>query len=104
LYNLFLSMCRQPSISTLFPYTTLFRSRDYHYKKQEEKHYRPFESHSFEILMVHVDPRLRVLRWLEKLLNPLFYSLGAVWVVGLKDRKSTRLNSVTLESRMPSSA
>ena len=41
--------------------------------------------------MVHVDPRLRVLRWLEKLLNPLFYSLGAVWVVGLNGDAMQRI-------------
>src|SRR5207247_11218890 len=56
--------------------------RDDHDKEQKEKHYRAFKPHGLEVLMVHVDPGLRVLWWLEKLLDGLFYALGAVWVIG----------------------
>ena len=59
------------------------KSRDDHDKEQKEKHYASLEPHRFEILVVHVNPGLRVLWRFEKLLDRLFYPLGAVWVIGL---------------------
>ena len=41
---------------------------------------------------------------LEENLNYSDVTMAAVWPNRFADRKSTRLNSVTLESRMPSSA
>ena len=49
----------------------------------QEKHNRALEPHRFEVLAVHIDPGLRVLWRLEKLLNRLFDPFGAVGVVGL---------------------
>ena len=57
--------------------------RDDHDEEQQEKHNRALEPHGFEVLMIHVDPSLCVLRGFEKLLHCLFYALGAVWVICL---------------------
>src|SRR5215467_12733291 len=71
----FFLMIRRPPRSTLFPYTTLFRSRRQHVLLDIDPH-RP--------LAERADPVTRVLQ--------------------PRDRKSTRLNSSHLVSRMPSSA
>ena len=63
--------------------------RDDHDEKQKEKHHGALETDGFEVLMVHVDPSLRELGWLEKLFNRLFYPLGAVRIVGL-DRNTVQ--------------
>src|SRR6266542_6063533 len=55
---------------------------DDHDEEQQEKHHGALESHGFEKLAVHVDPGLRVFGRLEKLSYCLFYTLGAVRVVG----------------------
>src|SRR2546422_2346630 len=62
-------MIRRPPRSTLFPYTTLFRSHIFHYEIGE-------------------DARLRRLPLLPLPLSPALFSL-----VPRGDRKSTRLNS-----------
>ena len=57
--------------------------RDDHDEEQQEKHHRALEPHGFEILVVHVDPGLRVFGRLEKLFDCLFHPLSAVGIVGL---------------------
>ena len=52
-------------------------------KEQQEKHHRALEPNRFEILAIHVDPRLRVFWRLEKLLDLLFHALGPIRVVSL---------------------
>src|SRR5687768_18103574 len=69
-------MIRRPPRSTLFPYTTLFRSAEKrlgaaNVGRLEEKWRFPPQNAKFEIGVVHATPS----------------------VVGGKDRKSTRLNS-----------
>src|SRR5207249_12310753 len=80
--SLFFSMLRRPPRSTLFPYTTLFRSL--------RPHRRPPREGVFEGRLPGEPAAARVRH------------------VGRRpdrgDRKSTRLNSVTFRSRMPSSA
>src|SRR6266850_2208003 len=58
-------------------------SRHDHDEEQKEEHHRAFQPHRFEILAIHIDPGLGVLRRLEELLDLLFHAFGAVWVVGL---------------------
>src|SRR5256885_12095373 len=64
-------MIRRPPRSTLFPYTTLFRSRRSCRKQREKPWYRSLNSHTLLVLRFTADQ----------------YSYP------LKDRKSTRLNS-----------
>src|SRR5699024_12259082 len=78
----FLLTIRLPPTSTLFPYTTLFRSP----KSKFGKVFFPI-SYPINNLVGH---------------RTLTHSLPFALVLG--DRKSTRLNSVTFRSRMPSSA
>ena len=59
------------------------KSRHDHDEEQKEKHHRAFQPHRFEILAIHVDPGLGVLRRLKELLDLLFHAFGAVRVVGL---------------------
>src|SRR5688572_33202926 len=89
LFLFFFLMIRRPPRSTLFPYTTLFRSHG------------GLTSHAAVVARgmgtpcvtgceaLHVDVRKKIAR-----------------LPGheLQDRKSTRLNSSTVKSRMPSSA
>src|SRR5690606_41931030 len=81
--HFFFSMTRSPPTSTLFPYTTLFRSRP-----------RARARRSFPLL-----PRrpVRVLRWLHQHRVERAELLGvderADRGVEVRDRKSTRLNS-----------
>src|SRR3989442_9350533 len=81
-------MIRRPPRSTLFPYTTLFRSRDFALVGRGTP--APFDS-----------PRQLVAtglyRWVR---NPMYLSAlsllvgeAALRYIGLRDRKSTRLNS-----------
>src|SRR2546430_13737269 len=70
-------MIRRPPRSTLFPYTTLFRSLE---------------------RAVSIAPG-NTLFWAQ-----LGQAYALVGRVGQADRKSTRLNSSTVKSRMPSSA
>src|SRR5205814_9720608 len=59
------------------------KSRDDHDEEQKEKHHRAFQPHRFEILAIHIDPGLGILRRLEELLDLLFHAFGAVWILGL---------------------
>src|SRR6266550_7597053 len=59
------------------------KSRHDHDEEQKEKHHRALQPHRFEILAIHIDPGLGVLRRLEELLDLLFHAFGAIWVVGL---------------------
>src|SRR3712207_9508541 len=87
IFIFFFLMIRRPPRSTLFPYTTLFRSHE-----EEESHHvdRPANrgpgARTVGIGRRRVEEQDRV------------EELDAL------DRKSTRLNSVTPISRMPSSA
>src|SRR5437016_2625075 len=55
--------------------------RNEHDEEQQEKHHSALEPHCFEKLAVHVDPGLRVLRWLKKSFDCLFHALSAVGVL-----------------------
>src|SRR2546430_12772519 len=66
-------MIRRPPRSTLFPYTTLFRSARSHRRALSRVHRKPQEPHGRELTDARFDERGRV--------------------VGRTDRKSTRLNS-----------
>src|SRR3712207_9038584 len=78
-YVFFFLMIRRPPRSTLFPYTTLFRSREADERRLAED---------------HLPRRGRGRRG----------GGGAPRDQGVPDRKSTRLNSSHAISRMPSSA
>src|SRR2546425_12958095 len=86
--TLFFLMIRRPPRSTLFPYTTLFRSLG-----------QPADTHQL-LLVDGPDAAERVG----------FHALVHLFIgiqfrpAARKDRKSTRLNSSTATSRMPSSA
>src|SRR5206468_11091256 len=76
----FFLMIRRPPRSTLFPYTTLFRS-------------------------LHQSRERVQFAYMEFLQESQRVDSGALQVDRKRlDRKSTRLNSVTIRSRMPSSA
>src|SRR5581483_397099 len=57
------------------------KRRDNYDEKQQEKHHAALETHGFKELVVHVNPGLCVLWWLEKRFNGPFDPLGAIWVV-----------------------
>src|SRR3712207_7966484 len=77
-------MIRRPPRSTLFPYTTLFRSRDILYNKLLKMgiHYNETTSTS-EVIQVAIDGIEQLEMYFGKYLPQFFY----------RDRKSTRLNS-----------
>src|SRR5437899_10135545 len=73
-FHLFFLLSRRPPRSTLFPYTTLFRSRrDVHGKRER----RVSSRIGRELLAVHRQPFLQLVRRIDE----------------RRDRKSTRLNS-----------
>src|SRR5688572_31868010 len=86
-------MIRRPPRSTLFPYTTLFRSRDDGLEQRPAEHLAArearcalagvVEEHDASVLVEHADERLRGLH----------ESLGERIAELERDRKSTRLNS-----------
>src|SRR5688572_32209051 len=75
-------MLRRPPRSTLFPYTTLFRSRNLHLKRIE--HISRLGPHLAVVDEVK-EPRDRVLRK--------HLAADVDVLIGAQDRKSTRLNS-----------
>src|SRR3712207_8514479 len=97
-------MIRRPPRSTLFPYTTLFRSDGNGVvdvepggeladrRLLEEHAHRDLDAECLASGADEASGEQRVAAQLEKV------------VVDAQDRKSTRLNSVTPISRMPSSA
>src|SRR5206468_12754218 len=96
--HIFLFMTRRPPRSTLFPYTTLFRSRNgkngisvYHSREIEVTNNSARENKQNGVIIQ----------------NPGGIATQTISVIGNtsdKDRKSTRLTPVTIRSRMPSSA
>src|SRR5690242_20871393 len=76
-------MIRRPPRSTLFPYTTLFRSDDLDAGAQAERPLEPF------LHRRRVELALDLHRQLVEPVRPLDDQL----IVRLEDRKSTRLNS-----------
>src|SRR5260221_7818585 len=76
-------MIRRPPRSTLFPYTTLFRSDQVWWQQKEN------QAMSIEEYAGAIVPRLRSLR-MRVLLEPGRFLVGNA---GVLDRKSTRLNS-----------
>src|SRR5690349_23020327 len=84
-------MIRRPPISTLFPYTTLFRSVDAGKEKSEwfcpdaENSYVSATKSQLSIAYARKDDRL------------FYVCSGTSAVVSPKDRKSTRLNSSHVE-------
>src|SRR3712207_8614138 len=85
-------MIRRPPRSTLFPYTTLFRSDLHVHRRLGRK-----RASAFLRLAEHLVRRLHCLESLRRLLVARggvgMISLGEAAVSGLEDRKSTRLNS-----------
>src|SRR5258705_9158911 len=73
----FFLMIRRPPRSTLFPYTTLFRSRDLDRRERSPRARGP----------TNAAPRLRLI---FVLIRSVFQNGGTSW---RRDRKSTRLNS-----------
>src|ERR1043166_5627573 len=59
------------------------KGRDDDDKEEQEKHYIALQSDRFEELLVEIDPRLRVLGRLKKLLDRLFYMVGGIRIVRL---------------------
>src|SRR5207253_10605254 len=92
---LFSLMPRRPPRSTLFPYTTLFRSWIAAEGQLTDPRVRPLRLRSG---VGHLAARVR-----QAVLLPLALEYP-FWEERTPDRKSTRLNSVTWPSRMPSSA
>src|SRR5205085_12055751 len=93
---------RLPPSSTLFPYTTLFRSIAYHVEKGADitvgvVEVPARESRNFGVLTA--TEWNRVTKFAEKPEAP-----DTLNLVTRLDRKSTRLNSSHSQSRMPSSA
>src|SRR5256885_12093579 len=86
-------MIRRPPRSTLFPYTTLFRSASRELKKAEDAAKKlgiPKAYGSYEQLLADNE--------IEAIYNPLPNHLHVPWSIkaaeaGKQDRKSTRLNS-----------
>src|SRR3712207_7856379 len=78
-------MIRRPPRSTLFPYTTLFRSADSEHARAIAKCLREITGRTPTVVL-HKEPRAHV-----KL--DAFRSGRDPWIVAVKDRKSTRLNS-----------
>src|SRR5437773_9067838 len=70
-------MLRRPPISTLFPYTTLFRSIEEFYKRKERA------KKAFDKWL----PKVEEARWTKRL------DAKATFPAADPDRKSTRLNS-----------
>src|SRR3712207_8004649 len=73
---MFFLMIRRPPRSTLFPYTTLFRSERFDYLYKFVSHRRMWTGHN----------------WLARRYNKTLLESGDLYVARL-DRKSTRLNS-----------
>src|SRR5690606_41445084 len=95
------SMTRRPPRSTLFPYTTLFRSwrgqsRGILVKVNNPTDYQFGDSIRVDLIGA------RLVKENERLIIDNLPSQPTV--VAKKDRKSTRLNSSHVKSRMPSSA
>src|SRR5438094_5926589 len=84
-FTLFTLMVHRPPISTLFPYTTLFRSDDCNKKHDEEKGKNKVKAHVAEHLLYR-----HWTHWNEGKRSHLFV-VPADGSAG--DRKSTRLNS-----------
>src|SRR3712207_7169491 len=86
-------MIRRPPRSTLFPYTTLFRSYEGHGRSVEALRDLTFSVGASELVCV-VGPsgcgKTTLLRCIAGLLEP---TAGEVLLQGARDRKSTRLNS-----------
>src|SRR3712207_6906136 len=80
----FFLMIRRPPRSTLFPYTTLFRSREYDYLNNARQ---VPKLPDYAVLDVSVPPSSR---WPGKVVLANFF--GERWELP-GDRKSTRLNS-----------
>src|SRR3712207_8810629 len=85
-------MIRRPPRSTLFPYTTLFRSRVPHAHAAFAGH--PAEREAFDWQMSRLaalEPSIR--EYLAAAPGALLAELGSLRGEDLADRKSTRLNS-----------
>src|SRR2546426_6672669 len=83
-------MIRRPPRSTLFPYTTLFRSND------RIEIYLQFDGFKPDTLRHHRNADLRRVKReaVERLSGAgIFTTLTMTAALGVKDRKSTRLNS-----------
>src|SRR2546430_4420100 len=80
---IFFLMIRRPPRSTLFPYTTLFRSVVWH-----ERYYQPYYDGRFSF--ARVDRNGTVLGGQKTLVD---HILGSALIASVLDRKSTRLNS-----------
>src|SRR5438874_6605140 len=78
--NIFLLIIQPPTRSTLFPYTTLFRSRQHVHAVRVEL----LEIGGQEFRVVHADP-------------PEVWTAVSIAVCAARDRKSTRLNSSHVE-------
>src|SRR3712207_8215146 len=87
-------MIRRPPRSTLFPYTTLFRSLYQRYRKQREQEQEQWvmnlirEAHEEQTTNPMTEEEM--LRESEELAR---YGAEQAEKLGIKDRKSTRLNS-----------
>ncbi len=92
-------MIRRPPRSTLFPYTTLFRSERVTSQNQEEQ-YKALEKYGVDLVQQVKSGKMDKKKALVKLIDEKI-ERG----YGTTDRKSTRLNSShRIASRMPSSA
>src|SRR3712207_7938825 len=85
-------MIRRPPRSTLFPYTTLFRS-----------HGIKGFTEAVRMELEHEGSGINVTLVMPSSINTPLFS-HAISKLGVRDRKSTRLNSSHAISRMPSSA
>src|SRR2546427_5379288 len=81
-------MIRRPPRSTLFPYTTLFRSRMYQYEVERPQEFRKCIECFLCQDVCHV---LRAHEKHAEFMGPAFLVRAAVYE--MQDRKSTRLNS-----------
>src|SRR5207248_11762118 len=95
----FFYITRPPPRSTLFPYTTLFRSDE-----TLGEVFPDFPDYGKTITVRNLLNHVSGLPDYEDLMAEAEQANGSMWSPEKQDRKSTRLNSVTVRSRMPSSA
>src|SRR5437868_9870474 len=84
-------MIRQPPRSTLFPYTTLFRSTSTEINRQKRNQINHVRNQNKKLTVdqiVYINNKVLILRLEYRLCTTLFSILTA-----RRDRKSTRLNS-----------
>src|SRR5688572_31387028 len=90
---MFFIMIRRPPRSTLFPYTTLFRSVSIAKFRQKNKLKHPFKIVKVGLELPREDLYKRIDERMDKMINEGLFQEAEHLYPFKKDRKSTRLNS-----------